>query len=171
MSNKVRTRDFGNVIRNKLAANPQLAEAVQEQSFNADIAQQIYDLRRQAGLTQTQLAKLADTQQSVISRIEDSDYDGHSLTTLKRIAKALKRRLRVEFSPEVEFSAERGRCETIVIREFAVQWFAQESKWEPTISGIMPSEPYYVVVPHVRATPLEHVVQRIRNISTSLVNV
>ena len=100
MSKKARTRNFGDVIRVKLAANPKLAEAVKEQSFNAEIAQQVYDLRKQAGLTQRQLARLVDSQQSVISRIEDADYNGHSLTMLKRIAKALKRRLKVEFFPE-----------------------------------------------------------------------
>jgi DNA-binding XRE family transcriptional regulator len=94
---KKRTRNFGDVIRAKLAANPELAKAVDEESFNADIAQQVYDLRREAKLTQKELAELVGTQQSVISRIEDADYDGHSLTMLKRIASALNRRLKVEF--------------------------------------------------------------------------
>jgi ribosome-binding protein aMBF1 (putative translation factor) len=99
MAKKIRTRNFGEVIRAKPAANP-LAEAVKEQAFNADIAQQIYDLRAGAKLTQKELAELVGTQQSVISRIEDADYDGHSLTMLKRIAKALNKRLRVEFRSE-----------------------------------------------------------------------
>src|SRR2546421_389427 len=86
---KKRTRNFGDVIRKKLAANPALARAVEEESFNANIAQQVYDLRTGAKLTQKQLAELVGTQQSVISRIEDADYQGHSLTMLKRIALAL----------------------------------------------------------------------------------
>lgn len=94
---KKRTRNFGDVIRAKLSANPKLARALEEESFNAEIAKQVYDLRNQAGLTQKQLAALVGTQQSVISRIEDADYEGHSLTMLKRIAAALKRRLKVEF--------------------------------------------------------------------------
>src|SRR5438105_356288 len=94
---KKRTRNFGDVIRVKLAANPKLAKAVAEESFNADIAQKVYDLRTEAGLTQKQLAAMVGTQQSVISRIEDADYAGHSLAMLKRIALALKRRLKVEF--------------------------------------------------------------------------
>jgi ribosome-binding protein aMBF1 (putative translation factor) len=97
MAKKKRTRNFGDVIRAKLAADPELAKAVEEESFNADIAQQVYDLRTEAKLTQKQLADLINTQQSVISRIEDADYDGHSLMMLKRIAAALKRRLKVEF--------------------------------------------------------------------------
>jgi hypothetical protein len=33
------------------------------------------------------------TTQSVVSRLEDDDYDGHSLTMLARIAAALGKRL------------------------------------------------------------------------------
>jgi ribosome-binding protein aMBF1 (putative translation factor) len=101
MPRKKRTRNFGDVIRAKLAAHPELAKAVEEQSFNADIAQQVYDLRTNAKLTQRQLAELVGTQQSVISRIEDADYTGHSLTMLKRIAHALKRRLKVDFGAKL----------------------------------------------------------------------
>jgi predicted XRE-type DNA-binding protein len=94
---KNRTRNFGEVIRAKLAANPELAKAVEEESFNADIAQQVFDLRTEAKLTQKRLAELVGTQQSVISRIEDANYHGHSLMMLKRIASALNRRLQVDF--------------------------------------------------------------------------
>lgn len=94
---KKRTKNFGDVIRAKLAANPELAKAVEEQAFNADIAQRVFDLRTEAKLTQKELAALVGTQQSVISRIEDANYHGHSLTMLKRIASALKCRLKVDF--------------------------------------------------------------------------
>lgn len=94
---KRKTRDFADVIRARLAADPELADAVEDEAFSANIAQQVYDLRSEAGITQTQLAERVETQQSVISRIEDADYDGHSLGMLRRIAFALDRRLRVEF--------------------------------------------------------------------------
>jgi DNA-binding XRE family transcriptional regulator len=94
---KKHTRNFGDVIRAKLAANPELAKAVEEESFNAGIAQQVYDLRTKAKLTQKELAELVGTKQSVISRIEGSDYEGHSLMMLKRIASALNRQLKVDF--------------------------------------------------------------------------
>ncbi len=101
---KKTTRNFGDVLRAKLAANPDLAAAVEEAAFNANIAQQVYDLRTEAGFTQRQLADLIGTRQSVISRIEDADYSGHSLTLLKKIAVALKQRLCVKFLPEVTSS-------------------------------------------------------------------
>lgn len=92
-----RTRNYAEVIRAKLRADPALASRIEAESFNADLASKVYEARTAAGLTQKQLATLAGTQQSVISRIEDADYDGHSLTLLKKIATALGLKLRVEF--------------------------------------------------------------------------
>lgn len=92
-----RTRNFADVIRAKLAANLDLADAVESEDFNADVAMKVYEARTQAGLSQKKLAELVGTQQSVISRIEDADYDGHSLKLLKRIAAALGNKLQVEF--------------------------------------------------------------------------
>ena len=39
------------------------------------------------------------TTQSVISRLEDADYEGHSLAMLNRIAAALERRVEIRFVP------------------------------------------------------------------------
>jgi transcriptional regulator with XRE-family HTH domain len=64
------------------------------------IAQLVYDARTENGLSQAQLAKLVGTTQSVISRLEDSDYRGHSLMMLRRIAKALGKRLELRMVPE-----------------------------------------------------------------------
>ena len=36
---------------------------------------------------------------SVICRLEDADYDGHSLSMLKRIAEALDKRVEIRFPP------------------------------------------------------------------------
>lgn len=92
-----RTRNFADVIRAELAKDRDLVEAVRQECFNAHIARRVYDLRTEAGLTQKQLAQRINTQQSVISRIEDADYDGHSLALLQRIATALGKNLRIEF--------------------------------------------------------------------------
>jgi len=92
-----RTRDFVDVVRAKMAANPDLAEAVEVECFNADVSMKVYEARKAAGLSQKELAELAGTQQSVISRIEDADYDGHSLKLLRRIAAALGKKLQIEF--------------------------------------------------------------------------
>ena len=45
--------------------------------------------RKKAGLSQRQLAELVGTTASVICLLEDADYQGHSLSMLRRIASAL----------------------------------------------------------------------------------
>ena len=64
------------------------------------IAQMIYDARSAAGMTQKELAKAVGTTQIVISQLEDADYVGHSLSMLRRIAKALHRRVEIRMVPE-----------------------------------------------------------------------
>ncbi len=61
------------------------------------VARQIYELRKSAGLTQGELARLVGTTTSVISRLEDADYAGHSLAVLRRIALALNKRVELRF--------------------------------------------------------------------------
>jgi len=73
--------------------------AYQEHLDNAEIARTICDLRTNAGLSQRALAKLVHTTASAICRLEDADYEGHSLTMLRRIAAALDRRIEVRFVP------------------------------------------------------------------------
>ena len=76
---------------------PELRSELAREILNAEAAAAIYKLRTDAGLTQRQLAKRIGTTASVISRLEDSDYDGHSLAMLEKIANALDMRLEVRF--------------------------------------------------------------------------
>ncbi|MFZ4766308.1 MAG: helix-turn-helix transcriptional regulator [Roseimicrobium sp.] len=73
-------------------------QAELEQAFAEDaVARKIYSLRTKAGLTQKQLAKMVGTTDSVISRLEDADYEGHSMAMLTRIAAALDKRVEIRF--------------------------------------------------------------------------
>ncbi len=85
--------------RRYVAGHPRREAALEAARLNAAIAQEIHDLRAKAGLTQKRLADLVGTSHSVISRLEDADYEGHSLKMLQRISLALKYRLRVTFEP------------------------------------------------------------------------
>jgi ribosome-binding protein aMBF1 (putative translation factor) len=67
--------------------------------LDASVARQIYELRSIAGLTQRELALQVGTTASVISRLEDADYQGHSLQMLRRIATALGASLEVKLVP------------------------------------------------------------------------
>ena len=62
-----------------------------------DIARKVRSLRQSAGLSQRALAKLVGTSASAICRLEDADYQGHSLTMLRRIAAALGKRIDIRF--------------------------------------------------------------------------
>ncbi|MFH1742470.1 MAG: XRE family transcriptional regulator [bacterium] len=78
---------------------PERLAELEEARANADLARKIYDLRTKAGLTQKDLAKLVGTTPSVICRLEDADYEGHSLTMLRRVASALDKRVEIRFAP------------------------------------------------------------------------
>jgi transcriptional regulator with XRE-family HTH domain len=91
------TKNLAEVIRRKLAADPDLASAVDAERFNLTLGEEIRAARVGAGLTQQQLAEKVGTQQPAIARLEDADYDSHSINTLERIAAALGKRLQVRF--------------------------------------------------------------------------
>ena len=76
---------------------PERLAALEQARANDDVARKIAALRTEAGLSQRQLAKLVGTTASVICRLEDADYEGHSLAMLHRIAAALKRRVEIRF--------------------------------------------------------------------------
>lgn len=94
-----KTKDALKILESMTRDDPELQELVRESSLNARVAQIIYDARTEAGMTQQQLAELLDTRQSVIARLEDADYEGHSLSMLRRIAQALNRRIEIQHVP------------------------------------------------------------------------
>ena len=86
-----------------------LEEQMQDPAFAArferagaawEVALQIAALREQAGLSQKQLARKLKTSQQQISRLESPDYEGHSLSMLRRVAKVLHARVRVMIEAE-----------------------------------------------------------------------
>jgi DNA-binding XRE family transcriptional regulator len=92
------TRDGLEIIyRIFYEGRPRRIAQLQEAIANDDIARKICQLRTDAGLTQRQLAKLIGTTASVICRLEDADYDGHSLAMLNRIAAAMNKRVKIDF--------------------------------------------------------------------------
>jgi DNA-binding XRE family transcriptional regulator len=78
---------------------PDRLAALDEARANDSVARKLTNLRLQAGLTQRQLARLVGTTASVICRLEDADYEGHSLAMLNRIAAVLKQRIEIRFVP------------------------------------------------------------------------
>lgn len=62
-----------------------------------DVALQIAALREGAGLSQKDLARRLGTSQQQVSRLESPSYEGHSLSMLRRVAKALNAEVQVTF--------------------------------------------------------------------------
>ena len=106
MTRKEETSSAVRILRDRYVKDdPQRRASVEAERVNAQVARMIYDLRHDAGLTQKELAQLVGTTQSVVSRLEDADYEGHSLSMLTRIAEALKQKMTVVMTakdPEVD---------------------------------------------------------------------
>src|SRR5260370_41652633 len=71
-----------------------------------DLALLVREMREDAGFTQTELAKKVRTTQSVIARLEDAEYAGHSLTMLERIAAACGVGLKLRAGKKPNFERE-----------------------------------------------------------------
>jgi transcriptional regulator with XRE-family HTH domain len=99
-ANRKPTTDAVDILHHRyFEGKPEMLALLEEERVNADLAQKVYDLRTAAGLTQRELAERVGTKPSVICRLEDADYRGHSLTMLQRIAAAVGRRVEVIFVP------------------------------------------------------------------------
>lgn len=89
-------QDAVEIMDDLFGDTPGYRQRVAEASENLHIAALIYEARVAAGLSQKQLADKIRSRQSVISRLEDADYEGHSLTMLRRVAAALGLKMEIK---------------------------------------------------------------------------
>lgn len=82
-----------------IRGKPDMEALLVEVREEDEIARQIYALRTDAGLSQRALAKRVGTTASVICRLESADYEGHSLSMLRRVAAALNSRVSLKMVP------------------------------------------------------------------------
>ena len=80
--------------------DPAFAARFEQAGEAWEVALQLAALRQRAGLSQGELAKRLKTSQQHISRLESPGYEGHSLANLRKIAGALRARVRVVFEPD-----------------------------------------------------------------------
>jgi transcriptional regulator with XRE-family HTH domain len=106
--------------------DPAFAERYERAGEAWDVALQLTALREQAGLSQSELARLLKTTQQQVSRLESPAYEGHSLSMLRRVAAALDARVRVVIEP----LAAAGK--SAVVREAPARY--ARSKTKKTIS-------------------------------------
>ncbi|MFW6046965.1 MAG: helix-turn-helix domain-containing protein [Candidatus Woesearchaeota archaeon] len=77
--------------------NPDFKKEAEREDPLFNLRQNILKLRINEGLSQTQLAELVGTKQSVISRLESGSCEP-KLTTIKKIANALDKNLKIEIN-------------------------------------------------------------------------
>jgi DNA-binding XRE family transcriptional regulator len=79
------TSDAAEILRRRYVKGDP-GKLAQLEAIRADsaVARKIYNLRVKADLSQRELAKLVGTSASAICRLEDADYEGHSLAMLNR---------------------------------------------------------------------------------------
>ena len=97
---KFRSKALQHAYDRYVGEDSERIESFEDELLNARIASQIYDLRTKAGLTQGELAERVGTTASVICRLEDADYEGHSLSVLRRIAEAVDKQIEIRFVPK-----------------------------------------------------------------------
>ena len=95
-----KTKDALKILDRVTGNSEPIKAGIAAARINLEVAQMIYDARTKAGLSQSELAALIGSRQPVIARLEDADYEGHSLTMLQRIAAALEQRLELRFVPQ-----------------------------------------------------------------------
>jgi DNA-binding XRE family transcriptional regulator len=94
------TNDAVEILHRRLVAGkPEKMAELEKIRADDAVARKIYDLRTKAGLSQRAFAKLVGTTASAICRLEDADYEGHSMAMLNRIAEALDKRVEIRFVP------------------------------------------------------------------------
>lgn len=108
-STEARPNDGVALIDAMFGDTPGWDKAVLDATERLNTAQEIYALRERHKLTQSELARRAHTTQSVIARLEDAGYGGHSLRMLQRIAVAVGEEVIVRFAPKAADRAKRVR--------------------------------------------------------------
>ena len=93
------TSDGIAILERRYYSDPKRRADLEKARFHAKLAQVIYARRKALDLTQAELAKRAETSVSQICRLEDADYDGHSLNTAIRVMAALRSRLEFRAVP------------------------------------------------------------------------
>lgn len=90
------TVKFKDYLKEELK-NPEFKKAFEEEEIYASLAIQIAKIRQKKKITQAELAKRLHTTQQTVSRLEDIHNQSYSLRTLVELARALNKRLEVEF--------------------------------------------------------------------------
>ncbi len=91
-------------IIDKKIENVEFREAFNEYEKEFQIARQIIKYRKKMGMTQTELAKKANTSQSAIARLESGVHQNITLSFLNKVCNAMN------IIPEIKFKKKQRRA-------------------------------------------------------------
>lgn len=94
------------IVQTRMRRSPRYRRAFLRTLHQIDLAMLVREMRERAGLSQEELAGRANTTQSVIARLEDAEYTGHSLKMLQRIAAACGINLKLHAEKKPDFDRE-----------------------------------------------------------------
>jgi ribosome-binding protein aMBF1 (putative translation factor) len=96
-STKIKSKALRSLYDAYIRDDPERVASLQKEMLSAEVAQNLYDLRQEAGLTEEELAERTGVETAVIADLEAGDYDGDSLEALKIIAAALGKKVEVAY--------------------------------------------------------------------------
>ena len=109
-----RKTNFDTYLETQLK-DQEFAERFKKAGDAWEIALQIAALRKEAGLSQKELARRLGTSQQQISRLESPSYEGHSLSMLRRVAEVLGATVQVKIQ-------RKARSNELAVAEDAAQY-------------------------------------------------
>ncbi|WP_263081158.1 helix-turn-helix domain-containing protein [Endozoicomonas sp. Mp262] len=87
-------------FKKKALADPKVREEYEQQELAYELRKKLISLRKEAGLTQEELADILNTQKSNISRLENVNSKmSPKLSTIEDYAKAIGYKVKISFEP------------------------------------------------------------------------
>jgi transcriptional regulator with XRE-family HTH domain len=141
--------DIAEHLRDELK-DAEYSEGYAESFLDSYIATQIKVLREQRGLSQQGLADLIGTKQGAVSRIEDVNYSKWNVSTLKKLARAFRVRLKVSFETYGSLLVE--------VTTFSRESLQREPRESDNILNSVPGE-----APAIRSRSSRHAIKKARH--------
>ncbi|AMO57356.1 XRE family transcriptional regulator [Endozoicomonas montiporae] len=95
------TRPTFSDFKKKALKNPEVRAEYEELELAYELRKQLIALRKEAGLTQEELAEILHTQKSNISRLENvNSKTSPKLSTIEDYAKAIGYKVKISFVPQ-----------------------------------------------------------------------
>jgi len=117
-------------LRSLLASDSDAIGQLYDAKICNNISIDLYNLRKQSGLTQKELAEKLKVKQSNISRWEKPGYQGYKVKMLSRIARVLGGQLFISINPVVNFQYFRETFE--MHQEISTTTFKPDGTWHRT---------------------------------------